>query len=156
MPSVTCGARAHVSLWIVGPSFELGVSAIHNFSKRCVVIQFVYQVFVSPVELYFITLQVQVFRHFLVMERIKLMSFPTGFRNLRFTLVDSRFRCWVFNSNFWLAPVRSRTVIQPQWIHPPRRVRHVLIVVQPPSELNWVRRQIPPSARIVVAMPVVM
>lgn len=61
VPSVTCRAGAHVSLWIVDPGFELRVSSIHILSKRWIVIHFFDQVFVSSVELYLVTLQIQVF-----------------------------------------------------------------------------------------------
>lgn len=50
---------------------------------------------------------------------------------------------------------RRRTT-QPQRIHPPRRIRCVLVLIQPTRQLDRVGRQIPANIRIVVAMSVVV
>src|SRR5690606_11530435 len=55
---------------------------------------------------------------------------------------------------------RSRTNTglhgRPQGVHPPRRIRHILVVVQPTRKPNRVRGLKTPCIRIVVPMPVVM
>ncbi len=50
-------------------------------------------------------------------------------------------RFWAANrfSAFWRAIGR-----QPQRINPPRRIRHVLVLIQPTRELHRIRCQIPP------------
>ncbi len=55
-----------------------------------------------------------------------------------------------------LTAIATRTIIQPQRIHPPRRVRHVLVVVQPTRQLDRVRGQETAGVGIVVTMPVVV
>ena len=50
----------------------------------------------------------------------------------------------------------ARAPAQPQWIHPTRRVRHVLVRVDPTRQLHRIRRQVTTNIRIVVAMAVVV
>ena len=55
----------------------------------------------------------------------------------------------------WL--IRRRAIpAQPQRINPPRRIRRVLVLVQPTRQLDRIRRQVPSNLRIIVPMPVVV
>ncbi len=47
-------------------------------------------------------------------------------------------------------------LLNPKRIHPPRRIGHIPIPIDPTRQLHRVRRQITPNIRIVVAMPVVV
>ena len=70
------------------------------------------------------------------------------------TFVDVRVARRAFRTFSWITVARA--LAQPQWIHPTRRVGHVLVGVNPTRQLNWILRQVATNIWIVVAMTVVM